>query len=221
MILSRTKIRERLDLPATDARSLVVTPLPPSDEFDADSLDLRLGSYILLPSAWNVAIASPYVSEDGPGRGARVRVHVPIGEYLVIPSHQTVLGATLEFIKLPYDLSGEVLTKSSVARTFVVVETAPWVHPNYRGCLTLEIANVSNSPALLYPGVPMCQLVLSTIEAPEPPPERLGGRYLGPIVPEEPIMPPLERQLGAIGAEYVRIIGSPESRPIRKPTPEK
>jgi deoxycytidine triphosphate deaminase len=41
-----------------------------------------------------------------------------------------------------------------------VVETAPWIHPEYRGCLTLEIANVSNTAVLLYPGRPIGQLIL-------------------------------------------------------------
>jgi len=113
-------------------------------------------------------------------------VHVPLGEYLVIPAHETVLGATLEFIKLPFDTSGEILTKSSVARTFIVVETAPWIHPEYRGCLTLEIANVSNTPVLLYPGRPIGQLVLLKTVRRRKKPTKLKGSYFGPVAPEPP-----------------------------------
>jgi len=149
-VLSKKRIGERLSLPITDKRSLAVTPiLDRKDAFDTDSLDLRLGSYFLLPRT----PPQPYLHPGSrPAEHSNLRVHIPIEKYLVVPAHQTVLGATLEFIKLPYDVSGQILTKSSVARTFIVIETAPWIHPNYRGCLTLEIANVSNTPVLLYPG---------------------------------------------------------------------
>jgi dCTP deaminase len=110
---------------------------------------------------------------------------VPLGSFLVIPSHETVLGATLEFIRLPNDVSGQILTKSSVARNFMVIETAPWIHPGYRGCLTLEIANVSNTPLIVFPGSPIGQLVLVSNDgiAAKGMPE---ASYVGPVFPEEP-----------------------------------
>src|SRR5260370_13914620 len=131
-----------------------------------------------------------------------MRVRVPLGDYLVTPPHHTVLGATLEFIKLPYDVSGEILTKSSVARTFVLIETAPWIHPNYRGCLTLEIANVSNTAILLYPGRKIGQMVLmhvdlkSTRKSHEQP--LLDKTYFGPVYPEAPPFKNPETDLRAI-----------------------
>jgi len=138
--------------------------------------------------------------DDNALEGAHSRVHVPFGKYLVVPAHQTVLGATLEFIKLPADVSGQILTKSSIARTFVVIETAPWIHPSYRGCLTLEIANVSNTPLLLHPGVPIGQLVLQSVDLDKlPAVEQLSGNYLGPVYPEPPKFGSLQKNLGHIG----------------------
>src|SRR5690242_10854132 len=164
MVLNRQEILDRVhNFPASDKRSLVITPLlyeKEDDVFDADSVDLRLGCYFLLPKTLDQPFFSPDRSSE---TSLHVRVHVPLGQFLVVPAHQTILGATLEFIKLPADVSGQVLTKSSVARTFIVVETAPWIHPQYRGCLTLEIANVSNTPVLLYPGRLICQLILMHI----------------------------------------------------------
>jgi dCTP deaminase len=104
----------------------------------------------------------------------------------------------LEFIKLPCDVSGQVLTKSSVARTFTVVETAPWIHPNYRGCLTLEIANVSNTALILYPGRLICQLILLNVERPTVL-GKMSGTYLGPVYPEAPRFRDPEEDLGQIG----------------------
>ncbi len=209
MVLSKAAIRERLRLEPHNESAFAITPLPTEGAFDADAVDLRLGSHFLLPSAWNTPFATPYSLT--PLTTPRVSVHVPIGRYLVLPPHQTALGATLEFIKLPADVSGQVLTKSSVARTFVVVETAPWIHPAYRGCLTLEVANVSNTPVLLYPGTPLCQLVLLMVRDPEPPPARLSGRFVGPVRPEGPA-------LGLAG--HLRILGATEAQVLSGPGPK-
>lgn len=181
-VLSEACIKERLRLPITNPASLAVTPLlTPGSAFDVDSLDVRLGTHFLLPQV----PPEPFYYPSKKLAAGHVRVHVPMGAYIVVPAHQTVLGATLEFIKLPYDVCGEILTKSSVARTFVVIETAPWIHPYYRGCLTLEIANVSNTPLLLYPGRLIGQLVLMNIERPMKD-LNLSGSYLGPVYPEAP-----------------------------------
>jgi dCTP deaminase len=183
--------------PIQSSERLVITPLlykNENDLFDADSVDLRLGCHFLLPKA----LDQPFFSPDRTSANSLyVRAHIPLGQFLVVPAHQTILGATLEFIKLPSDVSGQVLTKSSVARTFIVVETAPWIHPEYRGCLTLEIANVSNTPVLLYPGRRTCQLILMLVGRPvgEQQSEPVAARsetvkspttYFGPVYPEGP-----------------------------------
>jgi dCTP deaminase len=132
-----------------------------------------------------------------------------LGNYLVVPAHQTILGATLEFIKLPFDLSGEILTKSSVARTFIVVETAPWIHPGYRGCLTLEIANVSNTPVLLYPGRLIGQLVILQNTPHDSSSAKLAGKYIGPVYPEAPKFRNPSDDLASIGIEKTWVIPKP------------
>lgn len=163
-----------------NASSLVVTPFE-EHALDPDSMDLKLGSRFLFPGM--PAPATVDVRSQVPHKN--LSVHVPKGGSLILPAHQTVLGVTLEFIKLPFDVSGQILTKSSIARTFMVIETAPWIHPNYRGCLTLEIANVSNSAITLHPGTPIGQLILLSIKNPEQL-DALSGTYIGPIHPEAP-----------------------------------
>ncbi|HXI42866.1 MAG TPA: dCTP deaminase [Bryobacteraceae bacterium] len=199
----------RLKLPIGHQKSLVITPRVRPEDFDEDSVDLRLGCYFLLPKR----SPEPYFAPDKEtATSLHVKVHVPLGEYLVIPAHETVLGATLEFIKLPFDASGEILTKSSVARTFIVVETAPWIHPEYRGCLTLEIANVSNTPVLLYPGRPIGQLVLLKAARRHKKSAKLKGSYFGPVAPEPPIFRNPEDELFDLGAEFVSVIRKDQLR---------
>jgi dCTP deaminase len=203
-VFAREEILDRLPLPVSNPIGLVITPLLDRDgAIDADSVDLRLGTHFLLPRSLPEAYFSP---DQNTATSLHVKVHVPLGRYLVIPAHQTVLGATLEFIKLPYDASGEILTKSSVARTFIVVETAPWIHPEYRGCLTLEIANVSNTPVLLYPGRPIGQLILLHVARDYNPDAKIESTYFGPIHPEAPPFDNPEDDLAKIGVRRTAVI---------------
>jgi dCTP deaminase len=209
-ILSKTEIQERLKLEVTNNECLVITPRPRTKAFDCDSIDLRLGCHFLMPQMppeprWGSAQARGH---------SHTRVHVPLGSYFVVPSHETVLGATLEFIKLPKDLSGQILTKSSVARCFMVIETAPWIHPLYRGCLTLEIANVSNTPLTIFPGLPIAQLVLirnGNAAGPGMP----EGSYVGPVYPEEPPKKDLAMEMRAAGIARYRDPGDGEWCPSK------
>jgi dCTP deaminase len=205
-VIPSSEIQRRLRLQVTDDESIVITPLLRQKELfgpdaDIDSIDLRLGNYFLLPQVPPLPLTYP---SRHFAKQSHVRVHVPMGSYLVVPAHETVLGATLEFIKLPCDLAGEILTKSSVARTFMVIETAPWIHPSYRGCLTLEIANVSNTPLVVYPGRLIGQLILMPIAGKKPVEPRLSGSYLAPIYPEAPTFKDPAEELSLIGVEDVR-----------------
>lgn len=195
-VLTKERIMERLRRPVREHGSFVCTPLLQTNSaFDTDALDMRLGTYFLLPPVPPEPFFYPSSRSRSTGY---LRLHIPLGGYLVVPAHQTVLGSTLEFIKLPHDVSGQILTKSSVARTFVVIETAPWIHPSYRGSLTLEIANVSNTPLLLYPGRLVGQLILMDVkDAPAPTKQR--GTYMGPVFPEPAEFKDPADELSAIG----------------------
>ncbi len=203
---------------------IVVTPLlDEKSAFDTDSIDLRLGTHFLFPRVPPHA----YYCPDANSRDSfHMKVHVPLGDFLVVPPHHTVLGQTLEFIKLPFDVSGEILTKSSVARTFTLIETAPWIHPSYRGCLTLEIANVSNTAILLYPGRRIGQLVLMHVAIPKAKEDLyanalLDDTYFGPIYPEAPPFKDPEVDLRKIGITNVRVVVEPDwtetprAKPVR------
>ena len=201
-VLSRSRIQERLKLPIDDPGGLVITPILDTAAFDdADSVDLRLGCHFLLPKSQQ-PLFSP---DEQSSTSLHDHIHVPWGKFLVVPAHQTVLGATLEFVKLPYDLSGEILTKSSVARTFILIETAPWIHPLYRGCLTLEIANVSNTPVLLYPGRFIGQLILMQVDGADNK-QKLDATYFGPTYPEAPKFKNPATELHALGFPKVALI---------------
>lgn len=198
-VLSRMQIRKRMEREFPNRVGVVITPMPSEEDWSGDAVNLRLGNHFLLPQT----PPPPFIVLNDVKLN-QTRVHVPWGEYLVLPPHHTVLGSTLEFIKLPLDLSGQILTRSSIARTFIIIETAPWIHPGYRGCLTLEIANVSNTPVLLHPGIPIGQLLLLTVDLAEEEQnedETLKGSYIGPTFPEAPSFAPLRDQLLRVGVQ--------------------
>lgn len=226
-VIHKSEIIRRLKLPIGSAQSLVITPLLQREEVlgetsDSDAVDLRLGTYFLLPQVPPQPFFFPSRSF---AKSSHFRVHVPLGSYLVVPAHQTVLGATLEFLKFPSDLSGQILTKSSIARTFMVIETAPWIHPDYRGSLTLEIANVSNTPLLLYPGRLIGQLILLKMGPGKKAKRKLSGTYLGPVYPEAPIFNDPGDDLAKIGVSkgefkrpgetWWKVVNQQGSNPIR------
>ena len=193
MILGRDKLKERLCLPTDNVKALVITPLlDPDSAISEDSIDLRLGTDFSLTRSDRLAVNVP-----GHARGGQFQkpLHVPLGRYLVLPGHHTVLASTLEYIKLPPDLSAMVLTKSSWARTFITIETAPWVHPCYRGCLTLEIANVSETPITLYPGLHVAQLVVLEVTHRGRLRDQPSAPYLGTVRPEPPNFDPPKKIL--------------------------
>ncbi len=182
-VIGKNEIMRRLSLDIECPECLVVTPLlEPERLIGLDAIDVRLGTQFIVPSSTPPVVNIP--GQVGSQEFSQ-RIHIPLGSYIVVPAHTTVLGMTLEFIKLPNDLCGMILTKSSIARNFLVIETAPWIHPEYRGCLTLEIANVSNTTVVLYPGRPIGQLVLLGLDQPAEVVD-LRGSYVGPVFPELP-----------------------------------
>jgi len=177
-------------MPIEDVRSLVITPIL-KEEFDHDAIDLRLGCYFRSPAVSSIECVKPY---QEPVDHYPELVHKPYGREpnssngtLILQPHHAVLASTLEYIKMPGDIAGQILTKSSWARIFVSIASAPWIHPFYRGCLTLEVTNLGNVPVALPVGRPMAQLVFIKVEDGDKIDEDLiEGKYAGAVMPEAP-----------------------------------
>jgi len=197
-VLSRSEIQKRLELSADKPESIVITPLL-DEEFDDDAVDLRLGCYFRLPAMSSVPYIDLYEksAQDEAKQDYPELIHKPYGhtqkpgsssgsKFILQPQH-AVLASTLEYIKMPGDLSAEILTKSSWARVFISIASAPWIHPFYRGCLTLEITNLGNIPVALPVGKPIAQLVFMTLGVQKCDLEDvIKGTYAGAVMPEAP-----------------------------------
>ena len=191
-VLDTERIRELLRLPITDPHSLRVTPLlSPDDQVKDDAVDIRLGSCFLVPRSEK---RSTFVPGKTPGQDVAHRLHLPPGRELILPGKGVVLASTFEYIKMPVNVSAQVLTRSSIGRIFVTTATATLVHPLYRGCLTLEIVNLGNASVELRVLSRIAQLQFSetgirsiaTDEGTQPmaPDDKVTGRYAAAVEPE-------------------------------------
>jgi dCTP deaminase len=71
------------------------------------------------------------------------------GEEVIIPPNSFVLARSVERFKMPPDVFGLVIGKSTYARCGVVVNTTP-LQPGWQGYLTIEISNTTPLPSRVY-----------------------------------------------------------------------
>jgi|SRR5579864_1400158 len=165
MILRATKIAALLGDGRSAVDPLVITPTPDlktEERQGAASVDLRLGT-------WFVSLRQArmtHLSVDEPGSPAQLTQthYVRYGSGYILHPGGFVLGATIEWIRMPHTLAAYVIGKSSWGRRGLIIATATGVHPGFKGCLTLELSNVGEIPIELKPGIKLCQLFFHTVE---------------------------------------------------------
>lgn len=175
MILSNSEIHKALD----DHRLIISPePTPRTKEigttsrcpYDTHSVDLRLGDEITVPKP--AAVAYDF---SGAGSIAQTIARNSKKETLTEnrPYHlqkgQFVLAQTFEEIGLPIDngppyLAARIEGKSSRARCGLLVHfTAPTIHPDWHGKITLEIMNLGETPFLLHSQMTIAQLIVEQV----------------------------------------------------------
>ncbi len=78
--------------------------------------------------------------------------------YFVLPPQTYALGVTLERISMPHDLSAIAIGKSTYARCGLIMNCTP-IEAGWRGHITLEMFNSSNSPLKVYANEGIVQLL--------------------------------------------------------------
>lgn len=185
MILKANRIADHLETGGGTDDPLIITPQPDLQKLrdsGSGSIDLRLGtwfvslrqsraSFLSLSESTNQSPGANTTSTDEKSkqtsfRGRLTRTqYVPFGEEYYLHPGQFVLGVTLEWVRLPGNLAGYVVGKSSWGRRGLVIATAVGVHPGFAGCLTLEITNLGQMPIEIIPGMPVCQLFLHQVDS--------------------------------------------------------
>jgi dCTP deaminase len=186
-VLSKVAIENRMGEP-NYPKKLIVTPLLSPDQIGPASVDIRLGSSIIVPKKTYVEKQDATDGEMAKQMEHRLydRVRLKYHSRFMLHPHQLILGVTFEYLSLPDDIFASIMSRSSWGRLGLVVATAAAVQPGFKGCLTLELVNVSESPIALYPGLPIGQLVFFDVPTEKKPPEPYQGRYDCPTEAELP-----------------------------------
>ena len=175
-MLSDTAIRAALSHDDANMR-LVVCPMLDTGQIGSASIDLRLGTEFMEVQRTQQGVRDPFSVHDEQG------FNVAFGNQLIIHPGQFLLGSTLEYLRVPRQLAGQVLNRSSWARNGLLVATAASVHPGFTGALTLELVNGGTVPLKLVTGTRICQLVLWELDQETSQPYPDSAKYdtsLGP-----------------------------------------
>jgi dCTP deaminase len=177
-ILSATDIITRAHLPARHKQYLGIVPVD-IEAAKGASLDVRLGNWFSVarrPLVANVSLSETEAEEDSADSGME-ELFVPFeGKFLIHPG-DLVLGASLEFVALPPDLTAFVEGRSSLGRRGLIVATASPIAPGFHGVVVLELVNAGTVPLVLKPGIAIAQLVFQTMSSPASGEHLYSGRF--------------------------------------------
>ena len=162
MILSDKTIQKLLD-----DGSLSIAPLEAA-QIQPASVDIRLGNTFS-------------IVEDTPGGVISLSREIAYKTiraetYLLLPG-QFVLATTMEYFKLPDNMTAFVEGRSSVGRLGLFVQNAGWVDPGFEGEITLELYNANRCAIELQSGRRVGQLVFAQLDEHAQNPYR--GKYQG------------------------------------------
>lgn len=111
---------------------------------------------------------------------------VRIAQTIVLPPKKFVLASTIEYFVMPNYIAAEVKDKSTWARRGLSLFNT-FIDPGWEGYLTLELVNNSEDVLTIKQGMPIAQIVFSSLDAPVRNPYR--GKYFEqankPVAPIE------------------------------------
>lgn len=146
---------------------LIIDPIE-KGQIQPASVDLRLGNHFLKVDENNVECMT---------LDSQIRYIEFKSDEVIIPPHSFLLATTMEYIKLPNNLTAFVEGRSSIGRIGLFIQNAGWVDPGFEGEITLELFNASRLPIRLKAGRRLCQLVFAQLDQEAEEPYR--GKYQG------------------------------------------
>ena len=173
MLLSDRDIRAELESGRVQLDPLDLGMIQPS------SIDVRLDKFFRLFDNHKYPFIDPAEEQPELARG----LEVAEGEPFILHPGEFVLGSTYEFVSLPDNIAARLEGKSSLGRLGLLTHsTAGFVDPGFNGHVTLELANVSNLPIKLWPGMKVGQLCFFQLSSPSETPygsAKYLNRYQG------------------------------------------
>ena len=113
--------------------------------------DFRIANEFKIFTNINNAIVDPKNFDSGSFINFR-------GKECVIPPNSFVLGRSVEYFRIPRDVLGICLGKSTYARCGIIVNVTP-LEPEWEGYITVEISNTTPLPAKIYAREGIAQII--------------------------------------------------------------
>jgi dCTP deaminase len=145
---------------------------PTQKPYDTSAIDLHLGDELVLidPNPGLIVdLAAANIPQLLGQQGRRQSLTtagyvLEPGGFLLAQTHETVDFSIPEVPYAPI-YSARVEGKSKFARSGLIIHlTAPTIHANFRGRITLEMANLGPFRLSLKPGMPICQLIIEEVK---------------------------------------------------------
>ncbi|UOQ44572.1 dCTP deaminase [Halobacillus salinarum] len=141
--------------------SLVITPILDDAQLGPASVDLRLSTEFKV----SVQTRSPILGVvEEPVETFFQETYREVGEDFILYPNQLVLASTFEYIRLPQNITGFVITRSSLTRLGLNISSI--IQPGFAGTLTLQLSNLGENAIKLRTGMRLVQLVLYNVEEP-------------------------------------------------------
>ncbi len=138
-------------------------------QLGSTSFDIRLGTsfQLFFPNQYGVIdFIDPETTKNAKNNSKKI--NLDFLESITITPNQFILGHSMEYLKLPDNISADLEGRSSFARLGLEIHmTAGFVDPGFEGVLTFEIFNAGPNPVKLYPGMRIGQLRFMPINEPE------------------------------------------------------
>jgi dCTP deaminase len=159
----------RMLLANDDPHRLVINPIVSPRQIGTTTIDLRLGTEWEATRSYRFGSLDP--GEDPVSAAELLRngveeFRLTAGQRhgIVVHPGELLLALTLEYLKLPYDLWGQLEGRSTWARQGLQVHaTAGMVDAGFAGYLTLELQNTGRIPLVLYPGLRVAQMAFHPV----------------------------------------------------------
>ena len=156
MILAREMLLKEIE-----TGGIAIEPYDPSLVGPA-SIDLRLGRTF---RTFRAARRVVRVDNTSDYRDYSEKVVLGEGETMMLMPQQTVLGLTIERVRLASDLCGWLEGRSRFARIGLLVHiSAGFMQPGLQNHQVLELTNFGPNPLELVPGTPICQFIFQRTE---------------------------------------------------------
>lgn len=93
---------------------------------------------------------------------------------LILMPGKSALASTLEHVRLPNNICGSILDKSTYARLFMTAFNTH-IDPGFAGFVTVELSNLGEEVIRFEKGEPLCQIKFELLDYPTELPYR--GKY--------------------------------------------